>query len=217
MLLRKPSDGRKKLRWRQHLLALGQHLLVLALMPLVALALAARRGPESPSGAFAAFADCPEADRKGGPDDDEDPEQQPSWLAVSTDQKLLWLIDIGVTSAEIALSTGSPSVRAVEERRRALREGKVKERYAKLDPGIDALFSIVSMLERRHMEPRNIRAWLLGLSPYLEEQRPAVLLSANEFELVRAAALAFASNETPEEFLKDRDQLPRPAEPAEVQ
>lgn len=210
MVLRTPSHSRRKRPlWRLHLLAM-------AASPIIALALAARPGDLDPTGSFAVFADCPPTERNGSEDDD-DPDKAPSWLAVSTDQKLQWLIDIGLTSAEIAFATGSRSVRAIEERRRALREGKPKARYAKLDPAIDSLFSLVSMLERRHMEPRNIRAWLLGLSPYLEEQRPAVLLSAGEFELVRAAALCYIANETPEEFLKDRDQLPRPAEPAEVQ
>lgn len=211
------KHGKPRAFRRKH--ALRKHFALLTLTPLVWVMLAAAGLDSPPTGEFAIFADCPTGNRKEESEEDEDEPGNvtPSWLAVSTDQKLQWLIDIGVTSAEMAVATGARSVRAVEERRRALREGRTRERYAKLDPGIDALFSIVSMLERRHMEPRNVRAWLIGLSPYLEEQRPAVLLSAGEFELVRAAALAFAGNETPEEFLKDRDQLPRPAEPAEVQ
>lgn len=146
-----------------------------------------------------------------------EPDEEPSWLATTTNEKLAWIIAADVTSAEIAIATGS-SLRAVEDRRRRLKadETKRSRRVAKLDSGIDALFSIFSLLERHAIEPTNIRAWLIGRSAYLEEQRPAILLSANEFELVRDAAIAYASGETPAEFLADRGPLPRPAEPAEV-
>jgi hypothetical protein len=144
------------------------------------------------------------------------PKEDPSWLATTTSEKLTRLITAGVTSAEIAVATGS-SLRAVEDRRRKLRNNETEgTRVAKLDTGIDALFSIFSLLERHKIEPTNIRAWLIGRSAYLEEQRPAILLSADEFELVRDAAIAYATGETPAEFLADRGPLPRPTEPAEV-
>jgi hypothetical protein len=135
--------------------------------------------------------------------------------AINSNEKLQLLIDAGMTSVEIALACGS-SVRGIEERRRSLRNGATKMRVAKLDHGLDALFSIFSMLEEHKIEPSNIRAWLVGRSPFLEQQRPAALLGAGEpelYELVRDAATAYASNETPAEFLAERGRLPRIAEP----
>lgn len=144
-------------------------------------------------------------------------ESKPSWLATTADQKLRHLLAIDFTSAEIALATGS-SIRTIEDRRRKLRNDDAKEsdRSTKLNEGIDLLFSIVRELERLEIQATNIRAWLIGRSMYLEEQRPAILLSAKEFELVREAARAYATGETPQEFLTDRDPLPRPTEPAGV-
>ncbi len=146
-----------------------------------------------------------------------DKSSEPSWLATTTDQKFTHLLSNDFTSAEIALATGS-SIRTIEDRRRKLRhdDSKGSTRSAKLNEGIDRLFSIVRELERHEIQATNIRAWLIGRSMYLEEQRPAILLSANEFELVREAARAYATGETPEEFLTDRYPLPRPAEPAGV-
>lgn len=148
----------------------------------------------------------------------EDPEgggRKKNRPATHTNEKLQRVIDAGMTSAEIALATGG-SVRGVEDRRRTLRNGTAKVRVAKLDHGIDALFSIFSMLEEHNIEAANIRAWLVGRSPFLEEQRPASLLGAGDpelVELVREAALAYASNETPAEFLAERGRLPRIATP----
>jgi hypothetical protein len=129
------------------------------------------------------------------------------------DEKLQSLILKNMTSAEIAVGTGC-SVRAIEERRRKLNKtnklNKANEprpksgRYAKVDEGIDAFYSLTSMLENRYtISPTNVRAWFIGRSDYLEEQRPAQLLGAGEFELVREAAIAYATNETPNEF-RDR-------------
>ncbi len=181
-------------------------------LSVVALTSAPRRS--EPNDEFAVFDDCPPNDDTGS-ENGGHVDQGPNWLATTTNQKLERLIAAGVTSAEIALATGG-SLRAVEDRRRSLRDGKPKTRIAKLDSGIDALFSIFSLLESHKIEPSNIRAWLIGRSAFLEEQRPAILLAANEFELVRKAAIAYASNETPAEFLAGRGPLPRPAEPAEV-
>lgn len=116
-----------------------------------------------------------------------------------------------LTSAEIAIATGS-SLRTVEERRKKLK-GRRKDRdtpNAKFDQSIDCIYSIASMLDKRYsIEPANARAWLIGRSAYLEEQRPADLLREGEFDLVREAAIAYATGETPAEFLEGRDSLPR--------
>jgi hypothetical protein len=146
-----------------------------------------------------------------------DKNQEPNWVITTANDKLARLVATGFTSAEIAIATGS-SLRAIEDRRRRIKEGAAKEspRSNRLNTRIDALFSIVSLLEQHRIEIENIRAWLLGRSMYLQDQRPAVLLSASEFELVREAAIAYATGDTPAEFLNGRDPLPRPAEPAEV-
>lgn len=138
------------------------------------------------------------------------------WTPSTSAEKLECLVSLGMTSAEIAVGAGC-SVRAIEDRRRRLKtEASSGEgRYAKADDGIDAVYSLVSMLtERFNVEPAKIRAWLIGRSAYLEEQRPAVLLGAGEFELVRAAALAYATGETPKEFLEGRDPIVRAPDPA---
>ncbi|HEY7830269.1 MAG TPA: hypothetical protein VIC06_06860 [Solirubrobacteraceae bacterium] len=137
-------------------------------------------------------------------------------FAISTREKFEDLLGLGMTSAEIALASDS-SLRAVEDRRRKLKDpAYMQTRSTKLDLGIDALYSLALMLETRKIEPANIRAWLLGRSAYLEEQRPAILLSAGEFDLVREAAIAYATSETPGEFLDKRGPIPRVAEPTGV-
>jgi hypothetical protein len=126
-------------------------------------------------------------------------------LATTSDEKLQGLLDLEMTSAEIAVGTGA-SVRAIEERRRRLHQTNRPgaARQAKLDDGIDALYSLAFMLQDRYtIPPHNVRAWFIGRSPYLDEQRPAQLLGAGEFALVREAAIAYAKNEAPEEF-RDR-------------
>lgn len=197
--------------WKHHRFQVA----ILVLAPIACAASALSSGGSEPTGSPVVFKESPRSNRRNGSEADGDGDETPSWLVICTDEKLQRLIDLDVTSAEIALAAGS-SLRAVEERRRSLRAGKTKQRAAKLDDGIDALFSIFTLLERHQIEPTNIRAWLIGRSEFLEEQRPAVLLSANEFELVRDAAIAYASNEAPAEFLASRGPLPRPAEPAGV-
>ena len=217
MTMSHPHEPFLRLRERSRRAALLRRMRAVATVQTVALSVVAltsvpRRS--EPDGEFAVFEECPLGDRTGR-ESGKEPGEGPSWLMTTTNQKLEWLISAGVTSAEIALATGG-SLRAVEDRRRSLRNGKSKTRVAKLDSGIDGLFSIFSLLESHQIEPSNIRAWLIGRSAFLEEQRPAILLAANEFELVREAAIAYASNETPAEFLAGRGPLPRPAEPAEV-
>lgn len=131
--------------------------------------------------------------------------------AVAGSEKLRDLLFIGMTSFEIAVATGC-SVRAVEVRRRKLKEESITTnvvRNTKFDVGLDNLYSLVSMMRRSFVEVENIRAWLVGRSAYLEEQRPASLLRAGEFDLVREAAKAYAASETPQEFLAGREDIPR--------
>ena len=98
-------------------------LLVTVLAPLAYATTALASAGRKPAGSFAAFKDCPTPSHlhRSEVDDDGD-DQSPSWLAITTDEKLQRLIEADVTSAEIALVTGS-SLRAVEERRRSLRAG----------------------------------------------------------------------------------------------
>lgn len=131
--------------------------------------------------------------------------------AVSSSAKLRALLLMDMTSFEIAVATGC-SVRTVEDRRSKLKVDSVAygTRSSKFDFGLDNLYSLVAMLASRyHVEDGNIRAWLLGRTPYLEEQRPASVLSAGWFDLVREAAIAFASAQSPEEFLANRGPIPR--------
>ncbi len=144
----------------------------------------------------------------------------PELDATTFAEKFKKLIELfAITSAELALMTGC-SVRAVEERRRKLKDATKRREtpHAKLDQGIDRIYSVATMLQRKYMiEPVNVRAWLIGRSAYLEEQRPADLLREEEFfDLVREAAIAYATGETPAEFLEERSPLPRVASPVEA-
>jgi hypothetical protein len=131
--------------------------------------------------------------------------------AVKSSAKLRALLLMGMTSFEIAVAIGC-SVRTVEDRRSKLKVDSVTDgiRSSKFDLGLDNLYSLVGMLASRYrVEDENIRAWLLGRTPYLEEQRPASMLSAGRFDLVREAAIAYAKVESPEEFLANREPIPR--------
>jgi len=204
-----PNTMRRE-RTRAFGLLLAMHAAVAAVSA-VAVGLAAAFDPNA-SSAFSEYpVDRLREDPEGGGDEANRSQRHP----LNTNEKLQRLIDVGMTSAEIALASGS-SLRGVEDRRRSLRNGAAKVRVAKIDVGIDAIFSIFSMLEEHKIEPANIRAWLVGRSPFLEQQRPATLLGAAEpelYELVREAAIAYASNETPVEFLAERGRLPRIPEP----
>src|ERR1700684_47239 len=121
-------------------------------------------------------------------------------VATTTDEKLKALTDLHMTSAEIALAVGC-GARAIEERRRRISQSADRSvRHSKIAHGIDAVYSLAALLESRWVPPHNARAWFIGRSAYLDEQRPAVLLSSGHFELVREATIAYASSETPEEF-----------------
>jgi hypothetical protein len=121
-----------------------------------------------------------------------------------------------LTSAEIAFAIAA-SLRAVEERRKRLSQRNRLDstpRASKLDDGIDRLYSLASMLHDRYeIEPQTVRAWIMGRSAYLEEQRPASLLRAGEFDFVREAAIAFAKAEPPSDFLDSRGPVPRVVDP----
>jgi hypothetical protein len=135
--------------------------------------------------------------------------------ATTADEKLKALTDLKMTSAEIALAAGC-SVRAIEERRRRTKQSSPanrKERISKTDDGIDALHSLVEMLRARKVPPHNVRAWFIGRSAYLDEQRPATLLGSGEFELVREAAIAYATSETPAEFRDRKGPIKRVPDP----
>lgn len=137
------------------------------------------------------------------------------WLFVSTQDKLDQLVKAGFTTSEIALATGSHR-RTVEDRRRRLKNpvlGSSSTRGSDWDIYLDNLFTIYAYLDQQKITADNIRAWLMGRSLYLEEQRPIVLLGAGEFESVREAAIAYSVGERPEDFLEDRPPLPRPLEP----
>lgn len=138
-------------------------------------------------------------------------------IRVTADEKLLDLIALfELTSAEIAFTIAA-SLRAVEERRKKLglrNHPSGTSRTSKLDNGIDRLYSLASMLHDRYeIEPQTVRAWIMGRSAYLEEQRPASLLRAGEFDLVREAAIAFAKAEPPCDFLDARSPIPRVVDP----
>lgn len=125
---------------------------------------------------------------------------------VTPAEKLEALLGLGLTSSEIAVSIGT-SVSAVNQRRRKFKDERLsgKGRSTKADERIDDLYSIVSTLEARYfIEPENIRAWLIGRSAYLDEERPAALLADGKYTLVRKAAIAYATGETPAEFLDQR-------------
>jgi DNA-binding CsgD family transcriptional regulator len=132
-----------------------------------------------------------------------------SVLPVTPAEKLEALLGLGLTSSEIAVSIGA-SVSAVDQRRRKLNKDERlsgKTRSTKADGRIDDLYSIVSTLEGRYfIEPENIRAWLIGRSAYLDEERPATLLADGNYPLVKKAAIAYATGETPAEFLEQRQR-----------
>lgn len=135
-------------------------------------------------------------------------------VATTAEEQLERLSRAGFTAAEVAMSTGA-SVRGIELRReKAARDApSAGKRTSSLDGQIDALFSIFYLLNEYGVPGTNIRAWLMGRSRYLEEQRPARLLSTGDeelYELVRQAANAYAKGETPQEFLANREPLPRP-------
>jgi hypothetical protein len=132
-----------------------------------------------------------------------------SVLPVSPAEKLEALLELGLTSSEIAISIGT-SVSAVVQRRRKLKDEMLsgKARSTKADARIDDLYSIVSMLEGRYcIESDNVRAWLIGRSAYLDEERPATLLAEGKHSLVKEAAVAYATGETPAEFIEQRETV----------
>jgi hypothetical protein len=140
---------------------------------------------------------------------------RPGHVPVTSDEKLMVLLDtFRMTSPELALILGC-SLRAIELRRTRLRSEPETEaqRKSKLDGGIDGLHSLATMLRNRSLEPDLIRAWFLGRSAYLDEQRPATLLCAGHFELVRAAAIAFARCEPPQVFVDRYGPIPRITSP----
>jgi DNA-binding CsgD family transcriptional regulator len=130
-----------------------------------------------------------------------------SVLPVTPAEKLEALLVLGLTSSEIAVSIGT-SVSAVDQRRRKFKDEMLsgKARSTKADKRIDDLYSIVSTLEGRYsIESENIRAWLIGRSAYLDEERPATLLADGRYAVVKEAAIAYATGETPAEFLDQRE------------
>lgn len=139
--------------------------------------------------------------------------------AITTDEKLEELIRMRMTSAEIAIATGC-SVRAIEERRKRLSgtgRSQSAGQLSKVDTGIDQLYSLASLLEEQHLIPaENVRAWFIGRSAYLQEQRPASMLAAGQFELAREAAIAYATGETPNEFIERVGMIIRVSDLLEV-
>lgn len=161
--------------------------------------------PNGPQDAFSqrrAFSTVP-----GGAGSSDTPIAGRSVPPVTPAEKLEALLGLGLTSSEIAVSIGT-SVSAVDQRRRKLNKDERlsgKARSTKADERIDDLYSIVSTLEGRYsIEPENIRAWLIGRSAYLDEERPATLLAGGDYPLVKKAAIAYATGETPAEFLDQR-------------
>jgi hypothetical protein len=139
--------------------------------------------------------------------------------ALTSSEKLQALIQL-MTSAEIAVAAGC-SVRAIEERRKQLNKpidmDSHAKRSSKTDEGIDNVYSLAYLLENRYkLPPHNVRAWFIGRSAYLDEQRPASLLSSGEFELVREAAIAYATSESPDEFLERVGPVVRVPDPVET-
>ncbi len=133
--------------------------------------------------------------------------------AVTTAEKLCYIVELDMTTAEIAAATGC-SIRAIEDRRRRLNDEPGAKRSSKTDDRIDAFYSLASMLEMRYkIPPENVRAFFIYRSSYLGEQRPAILLASGEFELVREAAIAYATSETPDEFLDRVGPIARVPDP----
>ncbi len=144
-------------------------------------------------------------------DDEREDATQRRRTPVTADDKLSVLVEeFRFTSAELALLTGS-SLRAIESRRSRLDapDAVRRRRRSAVDEGIDAAYSLATMLRDRYLiDPDLVRAWLLGRSAYLEEQRPAELLAAGHFELVRDAATAFARCEDPGSFADLHGPIP---------
>lgn len=139
----------------------------------------------------------------------------PARVPVTVDEKLAELTGrFKLTSDEIAVAA-SCTPRAIELRRTRARLGRADRRRAsRLDHGIDALYSVLSLLaDRCEVDVALARAFVLGLSAYLEEQTPLALLGADEFELVREAALAFSAAQPPADFIEDHGPIPRAAVP----
>jgi hypothetical protein len=134
-------------------------------------------------------------------------------VPVTVDEKLSALTErFKLTSDEIAVAAAC-TPRAIELRRtRASRGGADRRRASRLDHGIDALYSVLSLLvDRCEVDVALARAFVLGLSAYLEEQTPLAMLGADEFELVREAALAFSAAQPPVDFIEDHGPIPRVA------
>ncbi|HEY1689259.1 MAG TPA: hypothetical protein VGF95_10395 [Solirubrobacteraceae bacterium] len=145
-------------------------------------------------------------------------------VAVSLPDKLEELIDkFHMTFVELGIGAGC-GARAVEVRRKKLQQPESGEldkllpkRKSKIDRGIEYIHSTATMMtERYSVDPDNVRAWLIGLSPHLEEQRPLALLGEGMFEIVREAAIAYAVSESPKEFLERLGPVPRVPEPSIV-
>jgi hypothetical protein len=134
-------------------------------------------------------------------------------ICCTSAEKLESLVELNMTTAEIAAATGC-SIRAIEDRRRRLSERSATHRRSKADDRIDAFYSLTSMLRMRYkIPPENVRAFFICRSGYLGEQRPAILLGSGEFELVREAAIAYATSETPDEFLERVGPVARVLDP----
>ncbi len=137
----------------------------------------------------------------------------PVRLPATIDEKLAVLTDrFGLTSDEIAVAAGCTR-RAIEMRRsRAPLPAASRRRVTRNDSGIDALYSLLSLLtDRCEIDVALARGFVLGLSAYLEEQAPIALVGAGEFELVREAALAFSAAQPPADFVEDHGPIPRVA------
>jgi len=86
--------------------------------------------------------------------------------------------------------------------------GSAAAKDSALAGSIGQLYELVTSLGDHSIEPGNIRAFLLGHSAYLNEQRPATLWRAGYHQLVKEASTAYATSETPKEFLESRDDIP---------
>jgi hypothetical protein len=139
-------------------------------------------------------------------------------LAVTPDEQLRALIETyAFTSAELAFIFGC-SLRAIETRRAKLRNSAAphRQRRSKVDEHLDQLYGLATRLHAKHIAPPLVRAFFLGRSLYLDEQRPGAFLARGHFELVRSAALAFAHCQDPFEFIEEIGSVPRLEDPDQV-
>ncbi len=123
------------------------------------------------------------------------------------------LNDFETPLVEVALmaDTSVSELRAYQERHTP-GQTRITEQdtpLSALSAAITRHHSLAALLRHRYKIPvDNIRAFLVGRSAYLNEQRPAILWRNELYDLVEEAAIAYATGRTPEEFLDKHEIIP---------